>query len=459
MCLALIQLRQMTFEGAKGDKDSILSRVLCNYRNPDQFPSNLKLNHGDRMWEFLFQLFESPWWQRAWVVQEVYCSPNTMIVFGGIGMSFSAIAAFNVHMLQLVAHMVMELNETSYIDSLCALSGAGILISAGNSALLRGVIEFHFLRQTADRHIPLLQALDMVGHQHCTHGRDKVIAALGIASMESSKINLPGLPNLSDKPEKEIPFQLLLHVVETFLKTALTGHNLDFLGSVPICRFSPISVEETTKNSKSSPSIRKLPSWMPDWTHPRMELGNQFSYNRLNPPKIPIEYSGDDFRPQLQNDHELLVKGWTFDRIKSVLTEKDKTISSPSWREFDHTMSLNLSPEFEGIPGINSASLMDDFYQLQLPSQRRIVEDGLHLGYLHKEYWGHATTNGQFHAIVPQWSRPGDWICSFIGGSVLYVIRSTDGDCARFTFVGEAYLFGEMDNLYRDGDPKSFLLL
>jgi hypothetical protein len=193
MCLALIQLTQMTFENAKGDKDSIVPRILSSYRNPDQFPSNLKPKHGDRMWEFLFQLFESPWWQRAWVVQEVYCSPNTMVVFGGIVMSFSAVATFNVHMLQLVAHMVMELNETSYFDSYYALNRASILITAGMSARRRGAIESHSLRQTADGHIPLLQALDMVGKQHCTHCRDKVIAALGIASIESSKINLPGL--------------------------------------------------------------------------------------------------------------------------------------------------------------------------------------------------------------------------------------------------------------------------
>jgi hypothetical protein len=198
---------------------------------------------------------------------------------------------------------------------------------------------------------------------------------------------------------------------------------------------------------------------MPNWAYPRMELGNQFSYNRPNPPKIPMEYSGDEFCPQVQNDHELLVKGWAFDKIKWILTEKDKTISSSSWREFGQTMSLNLSTEFEGVPGIKSASVMDDVFKVPLPLFKRNVEDGLHLAYLHNKYWSHAMTNGQFHAIVPQWSRPEDWICSFIGGSVLYVIPPTDGDCARFTFVGEAYLFGEMNNLYRDNDPKSFLLL
>jgi hypothetical protein len=84
ICLVLIQLEDIMIKThVKNGSDAI----PLLYSDPDRFPYTLKPSHKELMWKFLFELFQSPWWKRAWVVQEVYCSQKLTIVFGGIGFS------------------------------------------------------------------------------------------------------------------------------------------------------------------------------------------------------------------------------------------------------------------------------------------------------------------------------------------------------------------------------------
>jgi hypothetical protein len=147
--------------------------------------------------------------------------------------------------------------------------------------------------------------------------------------------------------------------------------------------------------------------------------------------------------------NHLLVKGWVLGRVEE---EQDDVISSSFWKDFDRNMSLNLRTEF-------GAQVVKDMWKVGFPLTVRnhSVKDEIHSGIISKRYWSYLKMQ-HFHAVVPLWSLPGDWICSFVGGAVFYVIRPADGECTNLTFIGEAYVFGEMDNLYQDGLPKTFIL-
>jgi Heterokaryon incompatibility protein (HET) len=392
---------------------------------------------------FLVQLFDSPWWQRAWIVQEVFSAKETLVVFGSIGISFQIItklaSAFQFF-LPILFERENPLPALKERFSKCSRSNTIVL--AGN-AYQYGIYGMKSVfRQNEQGHVPLLQSIDMIREQSCKISRDKIYAALGLAAFEDSETIIPDYSN--DKSDKDVR----LDVVNALFQSKVQEERLDVIG----CVSHPSPTKELEISATQSLSKDDMPTWLPDWTQSQIGLRSQLGYNRPKKPKIPKMYQKASYLPSIKDERQLLVKGWKVEVIET-LADSD-IISSSDWKEYDlHIKNWGPLEEW-GVPSLARTVMLEKM-----------------LGDLWKQSTFHSTISKydwqvvesvtSKKAVVPRWSQSSDWICSFLGGSVYYVIRPTSDteEPSAFTFVGEAYLFGEMDSLYRDEDPNSFVII
>ena len=175
-----------------------------------------------RQWAAFFELFERPWFSRAWTVQEAVLSSNAWITCGDNAISWSA----------LVGALLFAFTDQSWIFEFYGTTKMNTLLWLYHSQaeVARGTKRFHY--EILARHRQS-EAFDL---------RDTVFAFRGLsghASFEEYNI----IPNY--KRNAETLF------TELAVATLSQASNLDFL-SIP--------------RLQSSKDSLNLPSWVPDWS-------------------------------------------------------------------------------------------------------------------------------------------------------------------------------------------------
>merc|ERR1711939_863365 len=150
----------------------------------------------------------------------------------------------------------------------------------------------------------------------------------------------------------------------------------------------------------------------------------------------------------------LTLKGWAMYQVGQSLAELYQQASSDIQREmlttqlcslFDYIIDIFLSG-FNQVSDETNRHFMDHIQAIDVVtpytrerSIRTIQGDTVELG------------------LFPDSTRAGDILCSFLGGSVFYVIRQVGNGI--YKFIGEAVLMGQMDKIEREGSLESFILM
>ena len=88
-----------------------------------------------------------------------------------------------------------------------------------------------------------------------------------------------------------------------------------------------------------------------------------------------------------------------------------------------------------------------DDAQLTASERERVVEQRIASNRL-EPMRGLCVTAGGKLGLVPVTTRPGDMICTFLGGQTMYILRKQvggEGTGQAYQYVGEAYVHGLMD--------------
>ena len=199
-----------------------------------------------QLWEAMVWFFNCFWWHRVWVVQEVMVAPSTMVVCGQHSAWFHEI-------MNVWRALSQHVNSMDDVPAFSRHSKEHLVLKeaywgAHNAAEIGRLLIDHEHKTTSD--FNLLDVLPILRARACSDPRDKIYAALGLAS-DGAIIS----PNYSSS------------VAETYTLTARqlisTKQNLNILW---YCE-------------PSAPDSR-VPSWTPDWQRrqvfARRPLGQEF---------------------------------------------------------------------------------------------------------------------------------------------------------------------------------------
>ncbi|KAH8800345.1 hypothetical protein F5884DRAFT_810065 [Xylogone sp. PMI_703] len=451
----------------KGDMSAAFAEVSPG--NTSFFNS---LEAGDlQKWKSIFELFNVPWWTRAWVVQEATSKPDLWIFAGTSLIEFRGVE-FAMGILQ----------ELERFPEFVRNMGKG---HADN------VFVMYEIREKRKRqNLRLLDALSKLYKHGCADPRDKVYAGLGIAHDVGDSIT----PDY----ERSIP-EVYTDVVHFCLANKDPYHRLDFLGHVLL---------------QEGPVDEPTPSWVPDWRrtrslhpfakhfHPYRHLhplenrsfstvheaniafskaskvskqNEQLESARDKDPPPRVYSASGDSRPDVRiNGAKMHIKGFQFDTIIALSrADKDKD---------DRTFVKDWIPRRlpPGTDDIFQQLITSDIWQAACLKtliadvatvDGEPVQRGHSIGaWIFDDNWDNIADSDEsrdrtatFHTmkyatlqrkfffsdklcmgLAPTAAKAGDILCIFFGGQVPYVIRKKPG-LEEFEFIGECYLNGFMD--------------
>jgi len=401
-------------------------RIMDYYANPLESHQYMIPDPLDPPWTLLWEIFESDWWTRAWIVQEVYRGHDILVVFGGISIPLESIIHIQPHMQNMFAKMLAFILQHRLQAFKVFHANTVILASKGAH---RHRADF-FDPSAEISGLPLLRALDMVSQQECFYGQDRIYAALGIAPKDAGKDIIPNyVTDLDD---------ICIDIAQVFLRGDDPLHLLDFLGVVPAARSS-------------------FKSWLPNWTikHGHFRIQSQFGYNRHGQMTIPANYHA-----QLPSiiDGNMHVFGWDIAVVEIV--DPEDAITASNWAEYEEKVGQFQLQDI--VPQTNTRTIKQGFNSQPIGQLLEQLRPGDMSSRLYSDYWQVAKSSLGL-AIVPKESLPGDHICSFIGGCVFFILRdhpTSTSENLLYEFVGESYVFGQMDNLFSSkASPSRFVLI
>jgi Heterokaryon incompatibility protein (HET) len=216
---------------------------MKSYRPSEQWKPILGsyLRHQDvkgepapKEWVALKRLFSNPWFERAWVVQEVTMAANLYVLYGGIyidwAMLMSVIRAFGPPDATVLRTLFTRVDE----DHLGTMP----------NGLLNGIIMGAFRqRLRAGETMKLHEILRVCLTFHVTEPIDKIFALQGITEEASHPL---------------LPINYRLKVPEVLMNTA--GYFLQTRQSLQMLQLAGIGWKRDHKN---------IPSWVADWTMTR----------------------------------------------------------------------------------------------------------------------------------------------------------------------------------------------
>jgi len=408
----------------------------------------------DKAWEAILLFFRSQWWNRAWIVQEAAISGDLLLVYGDL-----AIPKTVVH--SVLTYVGVQIKERETLPAMAIFeTWARMPVNPSNR-------------------LPLLEAFDIVSRQNCKIPRDKIYAARGLAGSDETA---------SIKTDYDQPLlDVLVQVVSSLLGTGETSRRLEFLGYVARPGVQ-VNTQESNQGSTNGSTESSLPSWLPDWTTPGYSTPREMQMSckiRRRFDSFPI-FPNAACRPRLSSNRILHLSGWVVDYIDSVFEEEDTLDCcslSPMRDELDQVLELASESGKPGPASISVKEALDgevssfhvkDFisdqtrhtWEMQYgqTTSRKLFEDITMKSFKARFKTilkGHriASTKNVHGALVPCLAQKNDLLCSFIGGLVYYVIRPEGNEPDTFTFVGEAYIFLQMNNLSREETPKQFKLV
>ena len=375
---------------------------------------------GKREWLAVKQLFHRPWWNRAWVCQEVTTPEKNEQTIAWCGDDQEAWNIFGLVATYILAaeikgelgvHGVMNMR----IDSLTCIKQDRAPPDPWASFL-------------GKQNLDLIDLLRTGRGCEASDARDKVYALLAIAN---------------DGHEFEVDYEKSVAEVYTDLATHFITRdsNLDILG------FANLE------------SKMLLPSWIPDWTIDNYQQRFCKAGNHSDGTSHRIYHAdkGLEEPPQIiGNGRVLRVRGFEFDEVMRVSCSR--THSSLPYLEIVkrwHEMALSSGVIYVTGQIVTIAMqhiLCADIDETSLRETQRghkTVEKSTIAEYYQDLALLLATANRRlvlskrkYLGLVPELTEPGDKICILGGGSVPFVLRKEQG---HWISVGECYIHGIMD--------------
>jgi hypothetical protein len=229
----LTKLTSAFLQTAQTDSPDYKARFHALVLNIDENPNG---------WACIAGLFESPWWQRCWVIQEIVRSTNATILFGTLPLNYNVIeqaAKFLTNIEEILRENVRI--SQSYQQWKNNEGWQGALRMATTKAEYR-----------LDQRPRLPQLLWRFAKHKVTNPRDRVYSLLGLLPVENGDEN-ENLQLL--QPDYELPLgEFFMRVTAYILKSS---NSLDILSY-----YSAYQKDYTTESDHSDPLLSA--SWAVD---------------------------------------------------------------------------------------------------------------------------------------------------------------------------------------------------
>ena len=397
----------------------------------------------------IIQLTSRPWWNRAWVVQEV-CSAKTASVQCGARTT----SWLNMTRCFLLLQCVYQqdpfhpiIKPFGYVDD-----GVIKLVQMWQSDF------YHRMWPPQPMLIELLEYMATVTDLQASDPRDKIFALTNLAA-DSDEDDLDISPDYS-KPCSEVYTQW----AQAFLK-----------------EYGPDILSDSSPRSEERPRRQDLPSWVPDWSQGikfplRGFMRERLGY-RAGGRRSPIEQA-----PEFPSSDVVVLQGMLFDKIsftRNVLPEHGLNVSAEiisEWvADFVYHESFKRNRPWSRLPesytqeafwrtpvadrirdryqdGVARRAQADDFEAfitlVQDAHNHPTLPNKLLQNYLYS-VWFHARgrrmfiTSRGYIGLGDGRSQAGDIVIIMLGADVPYILR--EGAIDQYKLIGEAYVHGIMD--------------
>ena len=298
---AMSLIRLLSDTGARRRTEYINELTHALYRNPKLF--------GDGRWRALHQLAIRRYWSRIWIIQEAAMGRNnTPVLCGGKTISWIEIAR--------TFALMNETDEIINVFIRSELKEAGIPFSYSIWTAFQSVDEVQWLqdRQHGETQFNLYRLLELGRTMFSTDPRDKIYGLLELMN--------PSLERLI-KPD------YTASVVDVYIDFAKA--TIEDTGLLDVIRLRYPS-ENTA-----------LPSWVPDWTVPRVN-------SPLNASAIKFRASGDSIANPRYLGKLISCRGFKLDSIDGM-----GALSSSKWSPSSIVNTIGSANPYGSVESIREA--------------------------------------------------------------------------------------------------------
>lgn len=411
---------------------------------------------GDEAWFAIDQLFDRPWFKRAWIIQEVVLAQSISIVCGATEIPWKVL----FEGLKVALAKTIRLMEASRIQP-------GSVLQKTEAASILGRTRRLYLRREGKLRLDLLSLLDRFSYTKATIEVDRLFALVGLASDAGDEIFNPDYASSLE--------EVVRRYAGEFVRRDKVLELLYRAGS-----------------AKSYPFASWIPCWTGDDVRPR-------SISSWRGGKGQFRACGDtglvaqlcDFDPKM-----LVV---TATMVDTVVEVGDKTIANSNMWSFHSELfvllrGLKTYPTGESIASVQVRLPIGDARRpvleraediglvsvddaqpgdsgprdevdwppeaVNIPSLQALL-DFLRVGGKNRaamfRYWqtvsafslrlGHGrfiTTSRGYAGLAPSATKPGDMVVIVHGAAVPFIIRG-DSEDTESRLVGECYVHGLMN--------------
>jgi hypothetical protein len=391
---------------------SLLRSMAANYhwdcREPsEQFAVRTKF-------DALSALFNLPWWQRAWTVQEAVLPKEAVLYYGTIHLPLSEVTRAHLNSL---SH---DRDGCCVADSQCH----DVLYKFWNC-----IEVFRMLQEEPHKDILVRMALEIFRFRHATDPRDHVYAYLGLGANAFADYTIS--PEAAFKYfvrsmiEESKNLGALLRVQEYGRSMALPTWCPDYGRKFPLGRYENFDQEFAWL-------------YMYDWYHAGGTNGPRTRFSAI--------------------DSRLDVQGIVLDEITQVegpmYTSDNKAEKVSEWRQRDPrecrlgtfeevgwcTMARDLWVVLSDQPRNYSRLRTRDGFETVI---KEVWEPKLQCQFAVIQYQTFTTRTGLIgHTRLD--IRAGDAVCVLLGGSMPFILRPVH-EHGAYTYIGQAFVHRIMD--------------
>ena len=375
----------------------------------------------DATWKSVGDVLCRPWFDRLWIWQEVRLAREAYLFCGNEGVPWESLR-----------RTVFYLYRTSKPGGFDHLIERSYRLGSYQDYVAGALDKLNYMLENAR-------------FASCSDPRDKIFAVLSLAHKSETR----GLDPDYSKPAEAVFQDLVLHHTS----------NLHSLGILTHCEL------------RDDTNGMKLPTWVPDWSVPRLSRTILNSASCLNSePRVRYQDgrvlaatgvhvavikcletfpqpAGPD-KPLFAHEVEGAIRALIVPKIESLsLSERDATVSS-----LCRTICCNIFADKYSPPSSNfltfescrqyTCRIIDTTRETALETSRQIV---FYLAQVRFAIRGRSffTTNDGYIGLAPIATKPGDQVCILLGCQSPLVLRPCGNGSHKV--VGECYIDGFMD--------------